>query len=343
MRSKSRQTSGILACPTEIFRLIFKSLSRTELRLLCLVHKILRAHAEPLLYGGIFWIWRKPHSPPIPLLLRTILRRPQLAAHIKSFHLDMTAFHEYHPDVGRYIIHDHPFVDELDEHIAFIRRTGVSHRRSWIRKLRQGTTDAFLALLLAQLSSLRSWHISGVVTRHSNLVGLTLVSAICESGRYQLPNFQHLREVNSHFMPRSNRRKAGREPRKSLPWHATNILPFLYLPDLECLSVSLGSPIVWPTPHLPASSKLRSLDLGQVHEADLGEILSVTPNLDTLHWYWSYPTDVVDGVNTSTLDRGQLVAALLQVRNTLRELTIEAVALLPGARRFPRSLLFKDT
>lgn len=44
--------------------------------------------------------------------------------------------------------------DQLDEPIAFIRRTGVPYRGWWSRELRDGSVDALVALLLAQLSSL---------------------------------------------------------------------------------------------------------------------------------------------------------------------------------------------
>jgi hypothetical protein len=84
--------------------------------------------------------------------------------------------------------------DELDKPIAFIQRMGLPYSKRWIQELRDGTIDALVALLLAQLSILRYLYLSGDFTRRTVLIGMVLQSAICEN--YGLPDFGRLQDVS---------------------------------------------------------------------------------------------------------------------------------------------------
>jgi hypothetical protein len=281
--------------------MLFKLLSSAELRALCLVNRHLRASAEPFLYSEIQWTWLEtdPHPPPITQLLRTILCRPELAASITSVHLDGYTFkrHEF-----RFRVPTIPVSGtELDESITFIRGTRVLYSDRWIQELRNGTTDAVVALLLAQLPNLRCLRLENDFTRCSALLGMVLRSSICEPVDYGLPDFQHLRDV-SFFGPDGEDQARDKSVRKT-----ADILPLFYLPSVQCMSVSIENTLAfcWPAAHLPTPSTLTSLDLTSVREAYLAELLSVTQNLESLRWAWYYDFGVDDQFTTPIIDLDQ--------------------------------------
>ena len=65
-----------------------------------LVSKALGATTEPLLYSEIEWTWLEDRLHPIAAFLRTILRRPEPAANVRSVVLlrDDLCFDQYHDD-----------------------------------------------------------------------------------------------------------------------------------------------------------------------------------------------------------------------------------------------------
>ena len=210
--------------------------------------------------------------------------------------------------------------DQLDEAITFIHLTGVPYKGWWCRELRDGSIDALIALLLAQLSSLRYLHLGIAFTRQCPLTGTMLRSAICEPGAYNLCNFQYLQEIS--FLHLEGRDEACHGMVKN----TAAILPFFYLPNLRHVSASIQNPDkwAWPALHAPIASNLKSLDLTIIREGCLGEILAVTKNLETLRWKWYYDAGVEDNFITQTVDLDQIAAELSHVQGTLTDLTITA-------------------
>lgn len=290
------------------------------------MNKNFRTIAEPLLYSKIQFTWQKKHDyysnleapPPITQLLRTLLSKPQLAAYITSLHLDGKA---YTLHVTRFKLPKiHIPEDSLDKLIAFIRRSGVPYRDWWSRELHDGSVDALVALLLAQLSSLKYLHLGRAFMRQSALTGMVLRSAICEPGSFKLGNFQHLQELS--FIHRESRDEACDRKVKN----TADILPFFYLPNLQHVSASIENPDkwAWPAPHAPVPPKLKSLDLTNIREGYLGEILAVTKSLQTLRWKWYHDSGVEDDFITQTVDLDQIATALSHVQGTLTDLAITA-------------------
>ncbi|RJE26611.1 hypothetical protein PHISCL_01025 [Aspergillus sclerotialis] len=324
MEPRHQPTFGWNSCPAEILYLVFKLLYPADLQQLCLVNKTFKTFAEPLLYSTIHFTWQEYHQyyskldppPPITQLLRTLLSRPQLAAYITSLHLDGKAYAIYETrfKLPRIYIPN----AELDRPIAFIRRT-VPYSDEWIQKLRDGSIDALIALLLSQLPSLRYLYLGRAFTRQSTLIGMVLRSGICEYGTYnnKLPDFRYLREVS--FLCRKQRDEA-------CDWKTKNtadVLPLFYLPSLQCMSVSIRNPEVWTWPtDLPVPSKLTFLNLTSIREGQLGEILAVTQNLKTLRWEWYYDAGVADEFVTKTIALDQIASAISHVRDSLTDLTI---------------------
>ncbi|KAL4987883.1 hypothetical protein BDW68DRAFT_187612 [Aspergillus falconensis] len=182
------------SCPADILYLIFKLLSPLEHQALCL-------HAY---YSDL--------EPPQPItqLLRTLISKPQLAAHIRRLHLDGKAWAVHATRFKLPKIHIPE--DQLAEPVAFIRRTGVPYRDWWSRD-----------------TPLKFLHLGRAFTRQSALTGMMLRSAICESGTYKLGNFQHLQELS--FLRRESRDEARNRKVKN----TADLLPFFYLPNLQHL------------------------------------------------------------------------------------------------------------
>ncbi|KAI2851368.1 hypothetical protein CBS11350_1272 [Aspergillus niger] len=280
MLSERQAASGILGCPVEVLGLIFEILPPAELRVLSIVNKELRARVEPFLYANIQWLWREASSPPpITQLLRTITCKPQLATYITNVHLDgMNIKGRMTAGPPKILISS----SELTEYTAFIQGTGVPYSDLWICELHQGTIDALLALLVAQLSNLR------------------------------LPTFQHLRDVSFHRAVGDDGTRPKMTPQDRAK-NTANVLPLFYLPNIRSMSVTVENPDVftWPAAHLPDPSKLTSLDLTAVREAYLGDLLSVMPYLKTLRWAWYYDYGVEDDFVSPTVDLDRIAAALM--------------------------------
>ncbi|PKY01212.1 hypothetical protein P168DRAFT_242275, partial [Aspergillus campestris IBT 28561] len=317
---KHQTLSGFHTCPVEILGLIFKFLSPAELRVLCFVNKDFCTATEPFLYSKVRWIWKEGHPPPpITLLLRTIICKPQLAAYITNIHLDVDfpwrcAWSQGFPKV--------PVGSDMDEFIIFIRGTGVPYADLWIQALRNGRIDAFVALLLAQPLNLRYLYLGNVFTQESTLIGMVFRLSLFKPMDYKLPGFQHLQDVSLLFCECQN------------PAHdkkirnTADVLPLFYLPNIQHLSVSIENPVTftWPTGHLPDPLNLTSLHLTSVWEIYLGELLSVTRNLKALNYHWHYDEGITfrDQFATPVIDLGRLAGAISHVRGTLTDLTITA-------------------
>lgn len=308
---------------------MFKLLPFAELNALSLVNKSLRTIAEPFLYSTIQWTWQEAHPdapPPITLLLRTLFSKPQLATYIKNIHLDGYTYRRLEL---RWKLPKIPISDaELDQPIAFIRGTGVPYGDLWIQELCQGTIDAFVALLLAQLSNVSHLYLANDFTRRSGLIGMVLRSAIYNTADYKLPDFRNLRNV-SFLLPKDEDEARDKEIKNT-----ADILPFFYLPELEHLSASIENPAEFTWSTAPIISNLTSLDLTTIRELYLGELLSVTQNLKTLHWHWYYDNGVKDKFTTPVIYLNQFAAAISHVRGTLTDLTISAESGIGGGDQF---------
>ncbi|PWY96630.1 hypothetical protein BO94DRAFT_541430 [Aspergillus sclerotioniger CBS 115572] len=175
---------------------------------------------------------------------------------------------------------------ELEEPIAFIRATGVTYGDLWIQELRQ----APILLSRVNLSPMDD----------------------------RLPDFHHLRDVSYHI-------HADDTSRKKRAKNTSDVLPFFYLPTVQRISALIENPVtcMWPAAHLPVSN-LTSLDLTIIRETYLGEVLSVTKELETLRWAWYFDIDVQDQFITPIVNLDQLDTALSHVRGTLADLTILA-------------------
>lgn len=282
----------------------------------------MRPHAESLLYSRIHWTWLDSQIPPITLLLRSILPKPELASHIHNVMLDGDSFWYGRSRVQAPKI---PVSEaELKEPIAFVEALKLPDSGLWIRELRNGTMDAFVAVFLSQLTNLKYLRLGPNFAKESLLVGMVFWSALCEPADRGLPTFQYLQDVSFQL-----RHLSGRGTRSR---NTEDVLPLFYLPAVKRISVSIESPasiknpamLVWPTEQPPMASRIRSLDLTCVRECHLEQLLSVTTGLENLTWSWYYDSDLEDQLIKPIIDLDQIARALSPVRDTLAHLKISA-------------------
>lgn len=293
-------------------------LGRTDFLALCLTCKELRSVTEPLLYARLKWESNQLFNPPLHLLLRTLMRRPKLGKLIQTIDLD---FREMIPNRRK---GDRPKIRlgkvDVQDMVDWIKATGVPYSYKWIRGLRAGRMDAFVALLLCRAPRLRSLVLGRTYTCESSLFGPLFRSCLLESPKSnRLPSFKRLQNVTIPWIfPDVNE---SRQPRNT-----EEILTLLYLPSIKHINAKMCNPstFAWPGTTPPDLSRLITLQLDIVREEHLGRVLSLTSNLERLEWSWFYRPDLEDEFVTDTVDYEKIAAALSHVSGTLVDLKISA-------------------
>ncbi|KJZ75266.1 hypothetical protein HIM_05460 [Hirsutella minnesotensis 3608] len=309
-------STSLADLPRDLLFNVLDLIPFADLRSLSTVNKHIRALTEPRLYSAVKARWALHHTPPVVLLLRSILDRPELCRHIRALHLEGEGFRE-----NRELKEPPAFplpAASITKASELILSTGVPHARLWINELQSGTVDAVVATLLATLPNLTSLHLDPNFTVKSRLVGKMLTCALCEPlGQYELPTFRNLNHVT--FSPRA---KEYRHPDVN---NTTDVLPLFYLPKIQFLTLSMDNPttFAWPA-HTPAPSSLTSLEIYRLREARIGSLLSVLGGLKRLHWHWFYSPALDQGVSNAIVELDTVATALNRVRDTLTDLTIEA-------------------
>ncbi len=312
---------NLLDCNEDVLFLILGYLAQADLNSVCLAHPHLRRLAEPVLYSTIeieFPDFSQAAPPPIPSLVGTILRRPELAARVRNLSLKGG-----HPNLwGGGGLHVPKLVareSDLLEAISFVERTGLSYPGTWSEELRGGSRDAYLAVLISQLPRLQRLHLDDGFFVENDLKALVLRSILCDSHSDSSINGipTTLNQLHTVTLKGENYRR-DRSIRNT-----ANALPFFYLPSLRKMSLFIEDPLVpilpWPTAEPPSASSLTSLKVVSMRESHLGQLLAALPQLRSLSWQWVFEPDFEDQFNSPIINLDQLMSALAYVRETLTE------------------------
>jgi hypothetical protein len=307
--------ASLLGCPEELVLSILECLSQADLVTICRVNRRLRVLAEPYLYADVHFTWKKARPHPITSLLRSTLRRPQLAGYIRN--VSLIASSVYRGPVPKIPVSE----SEMVEVTAFVAGTRVAYRDTWLEELRNGTMDAFVAVLLSQPLRLTSLVIGHDYFRESRLVGSVLRSTLCDrspdSGlRLDVENLKTV-TVERYLDATKDMRTRN----------TADVLPLFYLPSVQHISAAMDNPdgrLTWPAPDPPSPSSLHHLKLTSTREPFLDPLLSVTDQLQTLHWMWYYDPNLRDQAHTDVIDLPRFTTALSHVRDTLTELVVVA-------------------
>ncbi|EJP60792.1 uncharacterized protein BBA_10260 [Beauveria bassiana ARSEF 2860] len=304
--------------PNELLLSLLNLLPLTDLLSMSRVSKSIYALSLPLIYSTIETTWVLGTMPPVVLLLRSLVERPELSGHIRNLRLEGNGVQ------GRTELTELPAfpIDAplLSKASKIIKATKVPFVDRWIHELQSGTVDAIVALLLAMLPNLTSLFLGPNFTVRSRLWGGMFQCALCKPQQnYQLPAYKILRHVTSKFR--------AKEYYHDDICNAADVLPLFYLPSIENLSVSIDNPaeFTWPASHAPAPSSIVSLDIYRLRESRLEPVLSVLKGLQRLHWHWFYQPDLDEEVSKGVVRLDTAAAALNKVADTLTDLTISAM------------------
>ncbi|KAK0111045.1 hypothetical protein ONS95_001425 [Cadophora gregata] len=270
---------------------VLELLSPAELHPLSLVSKESRAICEPILYSSIEWTWLEDRPPPIAAFIRTILRRPELAAHVRSVSLLGNSFISYHEDRDSIP----PRIDistlDYDEAVKAMKPTRVSFAPSWQRLswkdlMLQGAMDTLTTLMLSQLHHVTSLVLGPIFTFETALLQRLFYAALFKQTGHDLPTYEHLQVLRLNF--------DARQGRTAYSLTSTDLLPWFYLPAIQEFSLVSSMPIDWEDfpKQMPDSSLLTILHLTAVEPQHLGHLLSKTPALKKLHYNWYYRSGV---------------------------------------------------
>lgn len=309
--------------------LIFRYLSKADLRSVCLTHSNLRALAEIYLYSEINFGWQEGHEVrrhPITTLLRSILYRPELADHIRTISLVGASFHwsHYKGKTPRILVPE----TELEEVLTFVTMTEVFYRETWLEELLNGTMEAFVAVLLCQPSHLTNLFIDTDFAKETQIIGLVLRTTLCDTRGCALGlNFRHLKSVSIERYPNDTFDKY------QVIRNIADVLPLFYIPSATQISAGIENPVnpathlpsatfSWPAAQPPTCPNLLVLKVIYMREPYLDQLLSVASQIQSLHWGWYYNPQYEDHISTPIIDLVQFFKAISHLRNTLEELTI---------------------
>ena len=189
---------------------VLELLSPRELHLLSLVSKASRATCEPLLYSSIEWTWLEDRPPPITAFIRTILRRPELAAHVRSVSLLGDSFIPYHENRDT----KPPRIDiaslDYEDAVKAMELTKVDFallpmKLSWKDQMSQGAMDTLTTLLLSQLHHVTNLVLGPIFTFETGLLRQLFYAAVFRQTDYELPTYQHLRVLCLNFGAKQGR------------------------------------------------------------------------------------------------------------------------------------------
>ncbi|OAQ64397.1 DNA mismatch repair protein [Pochonia chlamydosporia 170] len=322
---KSLQMGHLLALPPELVQGILSSLPTSDILAASLVNKRIHQAALTCLYADITITWTLDGPPPMPimLVLRSILDRPDLGRLVRHLRLDGKGF-DRSTDINRTDPMPPPLhtsVVPMRKASSVIQSTKMLAADHWIQGISSGVVDAVVALLMAMMPNLVSLYLGPNFTIRNGHTGAMLRSSICQPHQDQVgaPAFTSLQSVT--VTSRTDELSHRSED------NSLDVLPFLYLPNLEYLSVSIDNSIdfVWPGGYAPRPTRIKCLELYRVRESRLKLILATLNDLEKLSWRWFYYEYLDKHVSKPIIELDVILQALQPIQHSLLELDIGAL------------------
>lgn len=316
----------------EILDIILAYLSVSDLASLSLVCKRLNEQSTPFLYRSIVLTWDAHNTiastRPLQLLLRTLIEAPSLEKHVLKLDLRSNGYREYSHKAALSKLEVDVDTTVAQSSCKAILSLDPPEPETWKTGLEAGSIHAMVALLLTLTRSLRRLDMSfDLIAGSSFLSTLTTQSLRGEL----LPQLEHI-ALGTDVC------KDGDDFHYRMSVDIRQFHPFLCLPRLKSANLQLPNnrelpertnpQIVdhwkgvtfwtWITDNALRLKNLTILRLQYTRASPLmlKQILSATPSLELLEYdYWCSDS-------FATLNRRVLGEAILQVRNTLRHLTV---------------------
>lgn len=321
--------------PEDVVQLILFHMGKRDVSAVSCACKRLRELTVPCLYDTIIWTWNMHANPtelcnpPIHLLLRSIVETLQLGAYVKHLSFRGTKnkrIPTYKQSPGTiWAPGEQPKLSASEFKVVedFVHAAQLPLEKPWIAELETGNVNVFVALVLSQLSNLRTLYLGVDFHTDTKFLGLlfkhVLFSSQPPARRLSaFPNLQHV-----EFPPM----EMGEMPSRATV-DTEQVTSLLYLPAIETIDAVLfrDKRFSWPGDKPPCALTLTTLNLPccEADEDVLVRLLSVTPNLQALRYdHWS---DVDPPKSRPThFVLAKLSLALRQVRTTLKHLSLSIV------------------
>lgn len=327
--------ANIEQLPWETLRAVINHLPRKDLSAFSCASKAVRTAVEPTLYREITFHWERngKNHPPVHLLLRCIMSRPDLASCIERLNFcgqkpyskwKRCAWRRRHqiptgPSRSIWTNDKEPDFTSADMKLmaSLISSLHLPAEDLWLRELNRGEVDVFIALLLSQSLNLSRLRLDSDFQRETGFVGVIFKKAAVS----KQPRFEALEHI-----------EYGSDIRNDLDItyydvDFDQILPLFSLPSIKSVRMALPAKnIVWPSQKTPVSS-ITSLILHhtQISEEDLGQLLLATPSLRSLqyHSWFNIDSEGREGrAHWEYFDCAKLSQSLAYVRGSLEHLVI---------------------
>lgn len=314
--------------PRELYEMTLGFMPTRDLSALARTSRKTRILVEPSLYREIGWksedLTKRIH-PPIDLLLRTIISRPELASFVQCLALcywepSWAYTSELEPGCDSYKL---DFTSqEMEQTALLIKSLHVPAERRWLTGLRCGKVDLFLALLITQLTALRRLYLPSNYHQLDSFFGVILERAIVR-GLFQALESLEYNDENEDGRNQSEKR--------FVDMGLDHVLPLFSITSLKYLRIALPNhTISWPGGHAPISM-LKTLVLNYCHAPPehLGQLLLATCALKSLIYDAWIDLDLTriykpkSWVNSwEVFDSSELNYALLPLKKSLEKLHI---------------------
>lgn len=322
--------------PLELLRRVISHLPRKDLSALSCASKTIRTAVEPALYREITFNWERngKNHPPVHLLLRCIVNRPDLALCIGR--LDFCGQKPYSkwesckwrrrckiPTGQSCSIWEHdnkPDFTSADMMVmaSLIISLHLPAEDLWLRELYRGGVDVHIALMLSQTLNLRHLRLDSDFQQETGFVGTILKKAAAMSQKPRLEVLEHINYSSD----------ISDDP--DITYHDVDldqILSLFFIPSIKSVRMALPAKnIVWPSQKAPISS-LTSLILHhtQLSEEMLGHLLLATPSLRSLQYHSWFNIDSegrLGRAHWKYFDCAKLGQSLACVQGSLENLVI---------------------
>ncbi|MCJ1347110.1 hypothetical protein MMC31_005331 [Peltigera leucophlebia] len=299
-------TVSLLTLPGEILDLILV-LPNQDLSVLSRVCKPLRQLMLPRLYEDIrlTWTMELTGNTQIHFFVQSLLKNSHLCALVKHFScVGEPNMEVLYADRSPGTFWEEGVTKTLEDGKLVIKAKEVLFLENlpqplwWIDALEMGNVNTFVALLLSQVLQLRTLHLDAHFITDNELIGLL---------------FKHVLSPKNQNFPLRGLSTALAD------LHHVEImapLPEEPLPTEGFVDAAHDNP--------PCASYLRTLNLPncEVDEEGLERVLAVTPKLERLSYHRLSYIDSAEGYQTPHLDLTRPGKALVQVRATLRHLSL---------------------
>lgn len=306
--------------------MILGFMPRKDLSALARTSRKTRILVEPSLYREIRWMsedLKKRIHPPVDLLVRTFIGRPELASFVQCLALcywkpcwacgfDIeSACGNYKPDFTS---------QEMEQMALLIKSLHLPAERRWLTGLWCGNVELFFALLITQLTALRRLYLPSNYHKLDSFFGVFLERGIIR-GLFQALESVEFNNANEDGLNQSEKR--------FVDMGFDHVVPLFSITSLKYLRIALPNhTISWPDGHAPISM-LKTLVLNYCHVSpgQLGQLLLATCALKSLIYdAWidvDLPPNKSSWAHSSGLfDSSELNLALLPLKESLEELHI---------------------